>query len=561
MIRKQLLYFILPFFLYSNEIIVFTPQEQAYLTNKKEIKVCFSPKGLPLFGYKDGKNIGILPEIIQLIESKIPIPMRYIPVRNWEECVALSKINKVDILSIILTSPNHHKHLVSSKKVIESSIGIATKIREPLSNNSLDLNNKKIAFLQGQVSIYSYIQQKFPQMDIILVDSIQEGLQLVSEAKVFGYVDDTHSIAYQILHLYSNELKIMERLNTKPISGSIGVNTKEAELLSIINKVIDTIDEQEVRDIVHKWIAVRIENGFDYKILIQTIAIFLLILLVSLYWIRQLLREVKRRKLVEKELQIFNENLEKEISNKVQELHYKDTMLLEKSKLASMGEMIGAIAHQWRQPLSKLHINIEMLEEDYKEQNINKEFLDNFISKNSEIIQFMSNTINDFQNFYNIDKEKDFFDVLETIQAVLSLQLMELKKHNITITKQGKSFITLGYSSEFQQVILNLIANAKDALVSEKIQNPHIIIDIFSDENKGYITISDNAAGIELDIIDKVFEPYFTSKEQNGGIGLGLYISKMIIEKNMQGELSVSTNKLGTQLLIVLKKETNETNI
>ena len=560
-IKQLLLFFTFTLSLYSNEIIPFTPQEEAYLEAKKEIRVCFSPKGLPLFGYKNGKNIGILPEVMHLIETKLPVPMRYIPVRDWDECVALSKEKKIDIASVILTAPNHHTHLISSKKVIDASIGIATKIREPLLSNSLDLNRKKIAFLKGQINIRAYVEHRFPQADITMVDSIQEGLQLVTDGKIFGYIDDTHSLAYHIIHLYSNELKIMERINTKPISGSVGIHKDEAELLTIFNKIIESIDEQEVRDIVHKWIAVRVENGFDYELLIQIVTVFLLILLVSLYWVRRLLREVKRRKIAEKELQEFNENLEKEISNKIKELHYKDAMLLEKTKLAAMGEMIGAIAHQWRRPLSKLHINIEMLEEDYKEQNINKEFLDAFISKNSEIIQFMSNTINDFQNFYKIDKEKAFFDVLETIQAVSNLHLMELEKHNISMTKQGKSFITLGYPSEFQQVILNLIANAKDALISKKVENPQITIDISSDKTKGYITISDNAGTIDVDMIDKIFEPYFTTKAESGGTGLGLYISKMIIEKNMQGELSISNNEIGTKLLIVLKKEYNEADI
>ena len=252
------------------------------------------------------------------------------------------------------------------------------------------------------------------------------------------------------------------------------------------------------------------------------------------------------------ELKKFNENLEKEISSKIKELHYKDAMLLEKTKLASMGEMLGTIAHQWRRPLSILHINIEMLEEDYKEGKVDKQFLDEYIENNNSIIQYMSKTIDDFQNFYKIDKKKIPFDIMEKIKSVSDLKLNQLEENGIQITKEGESFTVLGYPNEFQQVILNILSNAKDALLEKEIKNPMIKIVVSSDKDKGYISMSDNAGGIDEKMINKIFEPYFTTKEQNGGTGLGLYISKMIIEKNMHGELSISNKGEGCEVLITL---------
>ena len=167
-------------------------------------------------------------------------------------------------------------------------------------------------------------------------------------------------------------------------------------------------------------------------------------------------------------------------------------------------------------------------------------------------------TIDDFQNFYKIDKEKRLFDVMEKIKAVSDLKLNQLEESGIEIIKNGESFSVLGYPSEFQQVILSLISNAKDALIENDIKNPFIKIKLFSDDSKGYIKISDNAGGIDVKTIDKVFEPYFTTKEKNGGTGLGLYISKMIIEKNMNGELSISNSAEGSEVLIMLHKERDE---
>ncbi len=557
-VKQSFLFFIITVFLHGHENIITIQDEAEYLKKKQEITLCFSPKGLPLFGYIDKKNVGILPEIMSLIEKKIPIPMRYIPVKTWKECIGLSKEKKVDIAAMIITAPNRHKHLKPSKKILEGFIGIATKMNESpfyeMDNQAL----KKVSFLKGQISVKQYMKQKFPNLVFVTVDSIQEGLQLVAEGKVFGYVDDTYTLAYHILNLYSNELKIMGRVNKTPLTASIGVHKDDVILLNIVNKAIDEIEAQEIRNIIHDWIAVRVENAFDYTLLIQIVSVFLIVLFVSLYWVRKLLREVNKRQVAEKELRWFNDNLEKEIFSKIQEIHYKDAMLLEKTKLAAMGEMIGSIAHQWRRPLSTLHINVEMLEEDYKEQKIDKDFLKQFIKKNSEIIQYMSQTIDDFQNFYKIDKEKRLFDVMDKIKSVSDLKLNQLEENGITMTKEGESFTVLGYPSEFQQVILSLISNAKDAILDNKINNPSIKIVLFTDDSKGYIKIIDNAGGIDDETLDKVFEPYFTTKEQNGGTGLGLYISKMIIEKNMGGRLIISSKDGGSEVLITLAKEKHE---
>jgi len=535
-------------------------EEQAYLKEKKEITVCTNPKGLPLFAYENGKHVGILVEIMHLIEKKLSVPIRFIPVKSWKECIELNREKKVDISMVILTSPNKHKHLLPTHTIIDGAIGIATRIKEPLLNHPEEMNDKKIALLRGQTSINYFVRQKFPNLNIVKVNSIEEGLMMVARGKVYGYVDETFTLAYYILKLHSNELKIMERINKSPMHGSLGIREDEPQLLYIMNKVIDSIDEQEIRDIIHEWISVRVEKEFDYVLLMQIVFLFLVILIVSLYWVRKLLKEVKKRKKAEHELQNFNENLEKEISSKVEEIHYKDAMLLEKTKLAAMGEMIGAIAHQWRRPLSTLHINIEMLEQDYIEGKIDEEFLDEYIKNNCDIIQYMSKTINDFQDFYKINKEKEFFDVMEKIESVSDLQINQLEQNNIDLTIEGETFTVFGYPSEFQQVILNLVSNAKDALMEKEREDAYIRIVTSVEEKKGIIRISDNAGGIDETMIGKIFEPYFTTKEQKGGTGLGLYISKMIIEKNMHGELSISNQGEGSEVVIVLKKEEDAEN-
>ena len=258
------------------------------------------------------------------------------------------------------------------------------------------------------------------------------------------------------------------------------------------------------------------------------------------------------------ELSELNQTLKSRVKEEVEKNSKHEHMIMQKNRLAEMGEMLSSIAHQWRSPLSTLHINIEMLEEDYIEGKMDKRFFDNYIEKNSSIIQYMSKTIDDFQNFYKIDKEKSCFEVMGKIKSVCDMQLNQLEKNSIRITKEGESFTVLGYPSEFQQVILSLISNAKDVLIEKKVKNPTIRIMLFRSGDKGYIRVSDNAGGIDAKAIDKIFDPYFTTKEQNGGTGLGLYLSKMIIEKNMHGKITISNQGEGCEVLIMLKREEDE---
>ena len=148
----------------------------------------------------------------------------------------------------------------------------------------------------------------------------------------------------------------------------------------------------------------------------------------------------------------------------------------------------------------------------------------------------MSSTIDDFRNFYRVDKTIELFDVRDAINKTLSLQMAQLTNHNINIFIDGKSFEVDGLRNEFLQVILNIINNAKDALLEKNIDNASITIELLDKS----ITIRDNAGGIPDEILKRVFEPYFTTKEQGKGTGMGLYMSKMIIEENMKAKLSVS---------------------
>ncbi len=259
----------------------------------------------------------------------------------------------------------------------------------------------------------------------------------------------------------------------------------------------------------------------------------------------------KKTKELVTQMQDYQENLENKVQEEIAIRREREQALVQQSKLASMGEMIGAIAHQWRQPLNELSIRIQKLKYAYKNEKINEEFVTTFIKKNQLTINFMSKTIDDFRNFFRIDKEQKVFGVKESIEEVLSIQNAQLKNYNIEVVFEGEEFFYKGFKTEFQQVLINIISNAKDAFVSNQTALPILHIKLA----EGTITIEDNAGGIEPEVLERVFEPYFTTKEQGDGTGIGLYMSKMIIEDNMNSHISIVNKGEGIQVSIILQGE------
>ncbi|WP_196138093.1 ATP-binding protein [Aliikangiella sp. G2MR2-5] len=226
----------------------------------------------------------------------------------------------------------------------------------------------------------------------------------------------------------------------------------------------------------------------------------------------------------------------------------KDKLISQQAKLASMGEMIGAIAHQWRQPINEIAIRIQKVKYMYKHQKVDEAYIDDFVSSNLKTINFMSKTIDDFRNFFRTDKEKELFKISEAIQSVISMQRAQLARHKILVNLDADNFQLNGYYSEFQQVILNLISNAKDAFIENNIEERRI--DILS--RQGLVVIEDNAGGIPELVANRIFEPYFTTKSHGNGTGMGLYISKTIVDKNMGGSLTYAPIDNGTRFSVNL---------
>jgi C4-dicarboxylate-specific signal transduction histidine kinase len=246
--------------------------------------------------------------------------------------------------------------------------------------------------------------------------------------------------------------------------------------------------------------------------------------------------------------------LQTEISERLramEALREKEQMLIQQNRHAVMGEMIGNIAHQWRQPLNTLGLFTQRLGFFYGSPSFNKEFLDTSVAKSMEIIQYMSRTIDDFRSFFSIDREKSVFRADEVVNKALSLVDASFRDRRIIIEREERVDVIIhGFPNEYAQVLLNIFLNAKDALNERNVEFPWLKITIDTENGASLVTIADNAGGIPEDIIDKIFDPYFTTKGPQQGTGVGLFMSKSIIELNMGGRLSVRNTDVGAEFRI-----------
>jgi len=260
--------------------------------------------------------------------------------------------------------------------------------------------------------------------------------------------------------------------------------------------------------------------------LLKVTSLFTLILLILSFYISRV---------IEQKFKTYNDSIKKHIEENKQQ----HDLLSQKSKLASMGEMMENIAHQWRQPLSVITTASSGIK-IYKEMNLlSDEFLEEAISSISSSSQHLSQTIDDFSDFFKPDNEKNEFVLKNSIKKIYGLLSFQFKDYEIEIIENIEDISIMNSERGLLQVLLNILNNAKDALLQCENTKRYIFIDIYKKENKVIIKIKDNAKGIDKEIIKRVFEPYFTTKHKSQGTGIGLYMSQEIITRHMKGSLIV----------------------
>ena len=253
------------------------------------------------------------------------------------------------------------------------------------------------------------------------------------------------------------------------------------------------------------------------------------------------------------ELDELNRTLDQRVRNEIAKRKEQEQLLIHQSRLAAMGEMIGAIAHQWRQPLNALSLVIQNMDMQYRTGQLSEDSMQVLQDKAQQLIERMSQTIDEFRNFFKPGKHAETFNLAEAIQAAADILEGMFKNHNIELAIDCPTDIELhGVPGEFSQVILNLLGNARDAVLTAQQPRPKIVIQACREKDRVRIDVADNGIGFDPNTKHKIFEPYFTTKAEGKGTGIGLYMSKTIVENNMHGDLEAISLAQGACLRITL---------
>jgi len=529
------------------DVSFLTAEENAYLHELKEIKMCVDPNWMP-FEYvnKQGVYEGILADFVYLFSQKLHIPFVLEKTEDYSQSRRFLKEGKCDIIVGEQITDEVKKLFLVTKPYFSTPRAFATHIDARLVHDFSQIaHSGKIGVLKDSPAevllpkIYAGIQ-------LVSLKSSSEGLRKVASRELVAFVNTLPALVYTIQHDGLSNVKISGVFNSS-VELSMLVYKKREKLVPILNKTIDTVTQQEKQTILNKWVQVKYEKGVDYTLFVRLLIAFGVILLFM--WQRYYHSYKTNKK-----LQQLHQDLEKRMLQEVEKNRKQQLMILQQNRLAQKGEMISMISHQWRQPLNTLSLLHQTLWLKYKKGQVTEKMIEEFKQNSDLLIRQMSDTIDDFRNFFRQEKHKVEFCVASVVRHALSIVEPILKKNGIVIEVQVEENIYYtGYPNELGQAIINILNNAKDALIQQGIDEKKIMITLWRENNVIYIKICDNGGGIDEAVLPYIFDPYFSTKEERQGTGLGLYMCKMIIEDHMKGVLEVNNQNGGACFLITLK--------
>jgi ABC-type nitrate/sulfonate/bicarbonate transport system substrate-binding protein/signal transduction histidine kinase len=531
-------------FKYDTTKLYLTEKEKEYLKNKKQLTFCVDPDWLPYEKLENGKYIGMGSDYLQIFENKLHTKFKLIPTKSWAESKQNAKDRICDILPLSSNNAKRKTFVNVTTPYLKEPIVIATNQNTKFITSVESIKGKKVGITKGY-SIVDRFQKKYPFLEIVEVDNINDGLQKVSNQELYGYIDAVTSINYYIAENFINELKVGGKFDETYNLG-MASNKDEPILHEILEKTIKTFTPLEHQNIYKKWnTATQIVKETDYTLLFQILGGVFIIILLLLY--RQIILNKSNQQLqtmVEektKALQELNRGLEEKIQKAVEENTHKDTILFQQSKMASMGEMIGNIAHQWRQPLTLISTTSTglLFKLEYN-QEVTQEELKTTMNKLNDTAQYLSTTIDDFQNFLNPTQVSHEFNLKDVVNQNIEMFGKAFSNNDIEFILDFDDIMITNNSNALLQVIINIMNNAKDALKDSHNEKKIIFITIYKSNENAIISIKDTAGGIPQNIMANIFDAYFTTKHQSQGTGLGLYMSYQIVKNSFKGDLEVS---------------------
>lgn len=539
-------------FIFESSSNIITQKEHDYLKSKKKITICTSQLILPYSGLEN--------KILKIVAQHISTPFKLVNTTSVKESLEKVKKGECDLLPIIESTSSRKEYVKFTTPYFKDPLVLLTDNRK---NYILDIKT----VLKEEFSIlkeYPYIEtlrKKYPNIKLNIISSREEGFTGVQSGEYYGHIDTMMTSMYYAQHY----LKISGQFEDN-VKISFGVRNDDKILFEIFEKIAKNLKSKDIQKVLNKWISVNYANvtDFDY---IKSILVFVFILgVVFLY--RQYLLNKKNNELeqLQEELIELNKSLESKIADAVGDIVKKDAYLLHQSRLAQMGEMLSMIAHQWKQPLSSIssmqiaiRMTIELEKYDLSDEKQRKEFLEFIHQKLDKIganTQNLNQIISDFSDFYKPNKKSEVMFLDNVIIKACNLVEDSMHVNNIRLSIELHSKLLLRlHENEFMQVILNIISNAKEQLVNKNIENARISLISYDKGHYSFLEISDNAGGIDTSIINSIFDPYFSTKLEKNGTGLGLYMTKKIIEEYHHGSVMVKNTEDGAVFIIKVKAE------
>jgi len=516
-----------------------------YLHEKKEIKICVNPNRMPFEHInKKGEYEGILADYVTLFSKKLQIPFVLEKTENYPQSLMYLKKGYCDII-VGETATKKVKETFLTYPYLNISMAFATHADASIVHDFAQIANSGGIGVLRNSPAHIFLSEKYKYIKLVSCDTIEKGLQKVASKKLIAFVSTLPSLVYSLQQQGFSNIKIAGTL-PEQIQLSMLINRKSDALLPILNQVINTVTEEEKQNILNKWVQVKYMQGFDYKLLYQLLAAFALLLFFFA------LRHYNTLQMKQK-LEKMHHTLKIQMDREIEKNRQQQLLMLQQNRLAQKGEVLNMIAHQWRQPLNTLSLVNQKLIRSYKKGRMDDKDIESFEQRSQQLIGQMSEIINDFREFFKPEKKKVEFEIQSTIEHTISMMEPILGTYHIEVVFEAESNIVCqGFPNEFGQAIINIVTNAKDAIIERKISDPKITVKLWKAQQNIHVSICDNAGGIPPDILSRIFDPYFSTKNEKNGTGLGLYMCKLIIENHFGGYLNVENTHEGACFNIVI---------
>ncbi len=543
-----------------DDTIKLSKDEITYLQDKKVIRMCNNPNWEPIeFALNDdqSKMSGIAIDVLKLLEKKLGVTFQNVPTKDWSESQQFLKEKKCDILPAAGKTAKREQYANFTTPYLDYKIAIITKTDTPFIENISQLDGKKMTRKKGS-SLIDLMKAKNQYVRIIETNNYLESLTMVQNDEADFTIAPVPEASYYMSKFGLYNLHIAGYLDTS-MQLAMAVRKDDTQLLNILEKGLSGVKSYEMKQIYDNWTNITLKVSFWETKLAKVIGITIFVIIIFIIYRNflthranknlKLAVEEKTKELekVNQELRInseklkdLNENLEQRIVIEVDKVKKIENQLFQSEKMAAMGEMIGNIAHQWRQPLSLISTSATGVLMQQEFNMLEEKYLIARMNDINNAAQFLSKTINDFRDLIKGDLVFERFNLEENINKCLLIEEPILRTHQVELIKNIDATIEIiSYQNPIIQSLMNIINNAKDVLVENNIDKKYIFLNVKKETNNVLISVKDNGGGIREDILEHIFEPYFTTKHKTQGTGLGLHMTYNMITKELQGEIVV----------------------